>query len=65
MQHLQNTDKKPVSLSYLLVRGSVSVAAIILLVLAYFSHQQYTLLQGNSFGEIEERITQEVIAEAA
>ena len=40
------------------------LAAIILLVLAYFSHQQYTLLRDTSFGDIEERITQEVIAEA-
>jgi len=64
MGHPRKADKTPVSLSSILKRGSICLAAIILLFLAYFSHQQYTLLRENSFGEIKERITQEVIAEA-
>ena len=51
-------------MSLILTRGSIFLAAIILLVLAYFSHRQYTSLQETSFDGIEERITQEVIAEA-
>lgn len=61
---LQKTDKTPVSLSSIWIRGTILLVAIILLISAYFSHQQYTVLRDTSFEDIEKRITQEVIAEA-
>ena len=64
MGHPRKADKTPVSLFSILARGFGCLAAIILLVLAYFSHQHYALSREKSFGEIEERITREVIAEA-
>ena len=54
----------PFSLHSILTRGLLCLAALILLALAYFSHHQYNFLRETSFGQIEGRITQEVIAEA-
>ena len=61
MGHLLKANK---TLPSILARGCGCLAAITVFVLAYFSHQQYNFLREKSSEKIEERITQEVIAEA-